>query len=185
MPYLAISFAPGCTVLTYFHLSSSGPFCVPSVLTARTTYPFQLSNMSAMQIVVKSTIWELTLDVCSSDTIAAVKRKVEQEKAIPPDRQRLLLLDRPLDDSHTLANCGIQNAMTLRLVELKSGYTKIHEAAATGNLDEMQRLVKTADIEEKDDEGRTALFYAAREGHIEIVQLLLVRSQDHSAGAVV
>ena len=56
--------------------------------------------------------------------------------------------------------------------------SKIHEAAAKGEISEVKHLLKGGflrrpDVEAKDSNGMTALHHAARNGHIEVVRLLL------------
>ena len=54
----------------------------------------------------------------------------------------------------------------------------LHNAAKGGNLSEVQILVRNFDINAKGQHGGTALYWAAREGHTEIVKLLLTLNAD-------
>ena len=50
----------------------------------------------------------------------------------------------------------------------------IHGAAATGNIKAVkQHLAAGTDVNAQDNSGRTRLHFAAREGHMEIVELLI------------
>ncbi|MBR3416751.1 MAG: hypothetical protein IKH09_08665, partial [Clostridia bacterium] len=74
-----------------------------------------------MQIFVKLTVADgagqtVTLDVEPSDSIGAVKAKIQDKEGCPPNRQRLYLGSTLLKDGKTLADYGIQNESTLFLV---------------------------------------------------------------------
>jgi uncharacterized protein len=50
----------------------------------------------------------------------------------------------------------------------------IQHAAKTGDIDQLKRHVYwSTDVNTWDDEGYTALFYAAKDGHVDIVKQLL------------
>ena len=76
---------------------------------------------SAMQISVKLTVADgagqtVTLDVEPSDSIDAVKAKIQDKTGCPPDRQRLYWGSALLEGGKTLADYGIQNESTLYLI---------------------------------------------------------------------
>ena len=62
------------------------------------------------------------------------------------------------------------------LVHLSADFvesTALIEASKAGQLDKIRVLAKSEDVNAKDERGRTALIWAAENGHAEVVKLLI------------
>lgn len=121
-----------------------------------------------------------------------IRRYIQEREETEEDkRKRLTILRQHLKEKERIAIAAAKERRRFRRVVIpenidqeflkknihvktKNGITLLHIRAAHGDFRAVKWLVKhRANVNAKDDEGRTALMYASENGHTKIVELLI------------
>ena len=111
-----------------------------SILMAATLCLALCVSAGAYQITIRTMTKSFPLEVELSDTVLAIKTKVQEKEGIPPDQQQLSFSGRILEENQTLADYNIQQDDEIQLALRSIGtegtteLSDIHEALnATGD----------------------------------------------------
>ena len=75
---------------------------------------------SIMQIIVRTLIKRITIEVEPSDTIETVKAKIEEQTGYPPEQQRLIFAHKRLQNSRTVKESNLFDGDLIDIVPVCS-----------------------------------------------------------------
>nr|GFA62889.1 ubiquitin C [Tanacetum cinerariifolium] len=82
--------------------------------------PLVVKLRGGLQTFVRTVTWKyIVLKADGSNTIADIKKYIQESAGIPMDRQRLVLYGKRLNDDRCLVDCGVREGSTLDLVVLR------------------------------------------------------------------
>ncbi|PWA58175.1 polyubiquitin [Artemisia annua] len=82
--------------------------------------PLVVKLRGGLQTFVRTVTWKyIVMEADGTNTIADIKKYIQESAGIPMDRQRLVLYGKRLDDDRCLVDCEVREGSTLDLVILR------------------------------------------------------------------
>nr|GEW52045.1 putative polyubiquitin [Tanacetum cinerariifolium] len=82
--------------------------------------PLVVKLRGGLQTFVRTVTWKyIAMKADGSNTIADIKKYIQESARVPMDRQRLVLYGKRLDDDRCLADYNVREGSTLHLVILR------------------------------------------------------------------